>query len=186
MRHLGKRKYLNIIAALIILTEIGFRFLPHPPNFTPIASVALLGGFFLSLRTALILPLVAIAISDLFLGTYHLPVMVAVYVSFLTTVFLGFILKKHKKNLLLLVGSFFSSILFFVVTNFSVWAFTSLYEKTFPGLIRCYIMAVPFFKNTLLSNLFYTGAFLALYAFASSWKKIKLFNHEFVRIGEKG
>jgi hypothetical protein len=49
-----------------------------------------------------------------------------------------------------------SSVLFFVLTNFGVWAFDALYPKTLEGLMACYVAAIPFFRNTLLGDLSYT------------------------------
>ncbi|EMN01413.1 hypothetical protein LEP1GSC035_4117 [Leptospira noguchii str. 2007001578] len=50
------------------------------------------------------------------------------------------------------------SIQFFFISNFSVWAFSSLYPKTIDGLSTCYIAALPYFGGTLLDNLIYTPA----------------------------
>ena len=62
-----------------------------------------------------------------------------------------------KKNYIILgfmaIGS---SIWFFITTNFAVWIIWEYYPKTFEGVISCYILALPFFKNTLLSTLFFT------------------------------
>ena len=53
------------------------------------------------------------------------------------------------------IGGLASSVIFFVVTNFGVWALTSMYENNLGGLINSYLFAIPFFHNTLLSTLIY-------------------------------
>lgn len=151
------------IGLVFILMAVILRFLPHLPNFAPVEAIALFGGTYLSRKTALILPLTAMLISDIFLGFYQIPVMVFVYGSFLISVLLGFSIKKNKKWYTILGASIFSAIIFFLLTNFAVWAFTPWYAKTFSGIIQCYIMALPFFRNTLLGDLFYVVVFFGAY-----------------------
>ena len=152
------------------------RLLPHPPNFAPIAAIALFGGLYLSRKTALILPLAALVISDMFIGSYQLTLMFFVYGSFLLTVFLGFWLKKHKKWYTIGGSAVLSAVLFFVLTNFAVWAFSPWYAKTFAGLIQCFAMALPFFRNTLVGNLFYTGVFVGAYELIKVLNYARIFN----------
>ena len=162
-----KGKILEVaIIIIFILIGVGLRILPHPPNFTPIAAIALFGGFYFSKKIAFILPMAAMVISDIFIGYYQLILMVVVYGSFLLFVILGFWLKKHKKWYNILAGSLLAALLFFILTNFAVWAFTPWYAKTLPGLIQCYFMALPFLKNTLLGDLFYVSVFFGIYELA--------------------
>jgi hypothetical protein len=162
-----KKELLEFSAALIfIIMGIVFRVLPHPWNFTPIAAIALLGGVYFSRRIALLLPLAIMVISDIFIGSYAPKLMISVYGSFILCVVLGFWLKKHKKWNTIATASIFGSFLFFLITNFSVWAFSSWYVKDFSGLIQCYIMALPFLKNTLLGDLFYVTIFFGAYEMA--------------------
>ncbi|MGC1824356.1 MAG: DUF6580 family putative transport protein, partial [Pseudolabrys sp.] len=58
------------------------------------------------------------------------------------------------------------SLIFFVTTNFAVWAFSGIYPRTFEGLTQCYIAALPFLDKSVLGDLFWTavlfgGAWLA-------------------------
>lgn len=168
-------KYLELIIAIIFIgISVAFRFLPHPPNFTPIAVVALFGGVYLSRKMAILLPLAAMFVSDIFIGYYETGLMIAVYGSFLLCVFLGIWLKKHKKWFTILGSSILGAILFFIVTNFAVWATTSWYAKNFFGLTQCYLMAIPFFRNTLLGDLFYTVVFFGLYELVGVWFKNRI------------
>ena len=62
---------------------------------------------------------------------------------------------KHFKTKEILFSGLISSIVFFVITNFGVWAISGMYEKNFSGLVQSYFMAIPFFHNTLISTLLY-------------------------------
>jgi len=161
------------IVLLLILFGVTLRLLPHAPNFTPILAIALFGGFYFTRKIALILPITAMTISDVFIGRYEPKLMVAVYGSFILCVLLGFWLKKNKKWQTVLGGSLLAAIIFFFVTNFAVWAFTPWYAKTFEGIIQCYLMALPFFKNTLFGSLFYVTVFFGAYEIVEAWLKEK-------------
>ncbi len=166
------------IAIIFILVGVSLRLLPHAPNFAPIAAIALFGGVYLSRKTALILPIAVMMISDIFIGSYGIKLMVFVYASFLICVLLGFWLKKHKKWQIILGSSILSGIIFFILTNFAVWIFTPWYAKTLSGIVQCYAMALPFFRNTLLGNIFYVGAFFGSYEIIRVWIKKKFENEE--------
>ena len=155
-----------LVALFLVFLGAILRLLPHPPNFAPISAMALFGGANFSGWLALIFPILAMLISDYFIGFYQFSLMASVYFSFLISVFLGIGLKKHKKWYTIFAASLLSSILFFILTNFAVWAFTNWYQKSFSGLIECYTMAIPFFKNTLLGDLFYVTLFFGIYELA--------------------
>jgi len=152
-----------LLGIILVLIGVGLRILPHPPNFTSITGIALFGGVYLSKRIAFFLPLAAMIMSDILLGFYELSLMISVYGSFILCVFVGFWLKKNKKWHRILGASVICSLLFFVITNFAVWAFTPWYSKTITGLLECYTMALPFFKNTLWGDLLYTVIFFGAY-----------------------
>ncbi len=175
-----KGKYVEFsIALLFILTAVVLRILPHMPNFTPIAAIALFGAVYFSKKIAIILPLAAMFISDIFFGFYEPKVMIAVYTSFVLCVIIGFWLKKHKKWQNILGSSVLASLIFFIATNFAVFAFTPWYAKTFDGLIQCYILALPFFRNTLFGDLFYVSVSFGTFELARVLvaKKFKLKNN---------
>lgn len=156
----------STLIALIVF-GVTFRWLPHPPNFSPIAALALFGGAYLTHKhLSLILPLVVLFLSDLLLGLHSLiPV---VYGCFLLTVFLGWNLQNKLKGSRIIAFSITSSMIFFVVTNFAVWAFSGLYPLTASGLTACYVAAIPFFANEVVGTLVYSsilfGAFEILQA----------------------
>jgi len=147
----------------LILTAVLLRMIPHPANFAPITALALFGGVYLSKKTAILIPLVALAISDYFLGYYNLGVMFSVWGSFILVGLIGLFIRKRKSTGKIIIGTLSGSILFFLITNFAVWFISNWYEKTFSGLGRCFYLALPFFRNSLLGDLFYVGVFFGTY-----------------------
>ncbi len=155
-------KFLVISAVIIAATLL--RLLPHYPNFTPIAALALFGGAHLGRKKlAFLVPLLALFISDLFLGFHEM--MIAVYLSVALIVFLGSFMHGRIRAPFVLGGAFAGALIFFVITNFAVWAMTPYYPNTFQGLITCYTMAIPFFHTTLLGDLFYSAVFFGGFYF---------------------
>jgi hypothetical protein len=151
------------IGSTLILAAALSRLLPHPDNFTPIAAMALAGGVYLEKRFALIVPLAALVISDIFIGFHN--TILFVYGSFILIGFMGIWLKSHKKFFPVLGTALFSSILFFVITNFGVWLTGGgwFYQRTWQGLVECYVMAIPFFRNTFAGDLVFTGVLFGLF-----------------------
>ncbi len=138
----------------IILAAAWSRLIPHPPNFSPIAALALFGGASIE-RTwlAFMLPLAAMFSSDVLLGVGLLtPV---IYGCFALIVCLGFWVRRRPGPSRIALAAIAGAFLFFVVTNFGVWLLGAFYPKTQAGLAACFIAAIPFFWNTLTSDLFY-------------------------------
>ena len=163
-----------LIALIFILIGVILRFVPHPPNFSPITAIALFGGVYFSKKIAILLPIIALIISDMFIGYYELSLMTSVYVSFLFVVGLGFWLKKHKKWYNILGCAIIGSLSFFIITNFAVWVFTPWYLKNITGFFECYLMALPFFRNTLLGDLFFVPIFFGIYEILATFIKNKI------------
>ena len=152
-----------LILVGMILAVAASRLIPHPPNFAPIGAMALFGGAcFAVKRVAFLVPLGAMLVSDLAIGLLsgdlslglHALITV-VYGSFALIVCLGFWLRGRRKVVPIAGAALASSVLFFVLTNFGVWALGSLYPKTWDGLVTCYVAAIPFFHNTLLGDVVY-------------------------------
>ncbi len=151
-----------VVPALIAIAALS-RLLPHPPNATPIAAMALFGGAYLTdRRLALLIPLAAMLLSDLLLGLHSL--LPVVYGAFVLTVLLGRWLRGRITPPRVAAATLASSVLFFVVTNFAVWAWGGLYPKTPAGLAEAYIAAIPFFRNTLVGDAVYTVVLFGGYA----------------------
>jgi hypothetical protein len=68
---------------------------------------------------------------------------------------IGIGLKNKVKAKNVLRASLLSSVIFYIVTNFGVWLTSGMYEMSVLGLIKCYVLAIPFFRNTLAGDLFY-------------------------------
>ncbi len=149
----------------MVLAAAASRLLPHPPNLTPIAAMALFGGaYFSDKRVAFLVTLAAMFLSDLVIGLHRgLPV---VYGTFTMIVCIGLRLRTRRTWLRVAGAALASSLLFFIVTNFGVWALGSLYPKTMEGLIACYLAAIPFFKNTLIGDAFYAAVLFGGFALA--------------------
>lgn len=137
-----------------ILLAAASRLLPHPPNVTPIAAMALFGGaHFSNFAAACVVPLAAMALSDVVLG-FH-PTLPFVYGSFLLIVLVGTQVRRRKAVFPVAIAALASSVLFFVVTNVGVWVTGTLYPKTSAGLTTAFVAALPFFRNTVLGDLSY-------------------------------
>ena len=144
-----------IIPALIIFATLT-RLMPHPPNFTPIIAMGLFGGAYLKdTRWAILLPVVAMLIADFFLGFHG--TMIWVYCSLIIISSMGLLLKNRITLINGALATLGGSLLFFLVTNFGVWASSIFYPKTFVGLISCYAAGLPFFGNTLAGSVFYSS-----------------------------
>lgn len=154
---------IKIVPLLLVLLAVSVRLLPHPANFTPLAAVGLFGAVYLPKRIGLLLPIIVLVISDFFIGYYGFT-MFFVYGSFLLTGIIGLLIRKKKTYLTVIGGTLLSSLLFFLITNFAVWADPrSFYPKGVEGLQLSYIAGLPFFRNSLLGDLFFTGIFFGGY-----------------------
>ena len=147
------------------------------PNFTPIGAIALFGGAYLKNKYhAFLIPIASVWLSDLILNnfiftfysdfTWFYPGFLWQYISFTLIIILGyFYLKKiNFKNVFITAIS--SSVLFFIITNFGVWISGSMYTLDFKGLITCYVMALPFFKGTLLGFMCYSAFLFGILEFS--------------------
>lgn len=156
-----------LVITLMVVAAAFVRLIPHPPNFAPIAAMALFGGAYFSKKwAAFLIPLAAMFVTDLFLG-FH-ATMWAVYLSFALVVVLGMVMIKQKKIGNIFFASVSASVSFFIITNFSVWISTPYYEKTGAGLAACYTAAIPFFHQTLLGDLFFVAILFGLYELAKT------------------
>lgn len=167
---------LLVIAGIILFAAV-MRLLPHYPNFTPVAAIALFGGAHFRKRwLAFAVPFLALFLSDLLIGFHGL--MLPVYMSFGLVVFLGTRLRGRVKVHTVAGSSLLASSLFFVITNFAVWVGSPFYSQDMAGLIQCYAMAIPFFHAGLLGDLFYSGLFFGGYyavcRYVPSLQKLKV------------
>ena len=148
-----------MLVLMIISIGILSRVIVHTPNFTPVLSLALLGGMYLKGRQAVLVPLALMVMSDLIIGFHD--VMFYTWGSMVLISVLGLWINKRKNFANVLAGSIFSAVVFFVVTNFGSWL--AFYPHTTDGLRQCYILAIPFFRGTLISTVAYSLAFYTAY-----------------------
>ena len=141
----------------IVVVAVLARLLPHLPNLTPITGLALFSGASSKNKGWLLVPLVAMFISDIFLG-FHIT-MPFVYGSFFVITLFGSFINNSSRPKSLFIFSIFSSLFFFIVTNFGVWATSTMYTKNLQGLLSSYLMGIPFLKNAVLGDIIYTTTF---------------------------
>lgn len=161
---------LAAVIGLVALTRV----LPHWPNATPVLAIALTGGaLYASKRWALVVPLLAMLLSDVALGAmfgwdYLLHgTQAIVYACVAGTVFLGHALRNQRPASIALAGGTAASVGFFLLTNFAVWLGSSIYPQNLQGLIACYGAGLAFynqqgsfFVNSLVSTWVFSGVIL--------------------------
>ncbi len=152
----GKINYFKITFGIIIALSAS-RFIPHPPNFTSLLALSFYIPVFLGLRFVPAL-LFAFVVTDFFIGFHNLTLF-----TWGSVLIISFIAKYLKKNVYHRIsGALLGGLVFFIFTNFGVWALGS-YGYTFQGLVLCYILAIPFFTNTIVSTLIFSIIIEALY-----------------------
>lgn len=151
-------------ALVLVLVAAALRLVPHPPNFSPIAAMALFGAAAFDRKMwAIVLPLAAMLLSDLVLGFHDQ--MAAVYGSIILIEMLGlWALRSNRSVLRVGMAAVSGSLIFFFVTNLSVWAFSGMYARTGAGLVTCFAAALPFLQNSLAGDLVFTGLLFGAWA----------------------
>jgi len=146
------------LVVVLIGFDVAARLLWHTPGVSPVAASALFAGMMLRRRSfALVVPLAAMLIGDAILGFDHWQVMAVVYAA-LTRPAVAGILARHVRASRAVVPTVLAcSLIFFVATNFAVWAWSGLYSADMAGLIQCYAMGLPFLKYTVAGDLFWAA-----------------------------
>ena len=161
----------QIVAAVLLvgLCVVG-RVAPHPANVAPVAAVALFAGFYFSRPLlALCVPMLGMLISDYEVGFYKVGIAVAVYVGLLFPIAFRSVLRSKLSAGRIVGSSVAGALVFFVISNGAVWAFTDMYGSGLSGLVACYAAALPFLVNTLSGDLFYSLALFGVYAMVKRW-----------------
>lgn len=169
------RPELATVSLIVILAAS--RVIPHWPNVTPVMAMALMGGATLaSTRKAVLVPLGAMVLSDLVLGAllgweYALHnTQLAVYGSVVLATLLGRWMRDMGSFKQVFGGGSVAAVLFFLVTNGAVWAFSGYYPHTASGLLLCYEAGLAFYRdsgNFFLNGLISTWVFSALFVAAA-------------------
>lgn len=162
-----------LLVGMIVLAALS-RLLPHPPNFSPVEAIALFGGAHLARKsTALLIPLAAMFLSDIALGLLNGGIYAdyfsnvgfwLVYLCIAVSTVIGFALRGRASAWRVGGYSLAGSILFFLITNFGVWASSGMYPRSSAGLVAAYTAGLPFFQNTLAGTLFYGAVLFGSFA----------------------
>jgi hypothetical protein len=159
--------YLFVIFAVLARMP----FMPHPWNFTPVAAALLYFGARGS-RRQLWVPFALMAASDVILTkfVYSYPLgwdQLVVWAWYTAILLLGARLRENTTWLRIGGAALTSSVSFFVITNFAVWVFGTMYPKTLSGLMTCYAAGLPFFRRGLAGDLLFTAVMFGLPAAAA-------------------
>jgi hypothetical protein len=164
---------LTFFAVALVLLGAFSRLMEHPANFTPLMAISIFGAYtFKSLRLSIVIAISSMILSDLALAIQHNDMnyawhgtTIVVYACMILGAVIGRLAHNRKPGIVGLAGATLtSSVLFFVVTNFAVWLGGGFYAMTLQGLVECYTMAIPFFKNSLAGDTFYVSVLFGLYA----------------------
>ena len=165
----------NTMLALAVLGVLALfvmsRFLPHPPNFSPVGAVVLLAGLWAARKAWWILSVFALLFaSDLALGLYD--GFQYTYLAYALMAFLGAVYAWMKLKGKVLRFAYFAmfnisaSLVFFVVSNFGVWKATGLYSQDMQGLLECFVLAIPFYPMSLISQLIFAAVIQSVISLA--------------------
>ena len=160
--------YLLPISLILILSFS--RLIPHPWNFTPILAAGIFSGFyFKKFFFSLFIIIFSMFLADIFIGFHN--TMFFTYISLIVAVILGVFI-KHLKFSEIIFSGLVSSICFFLITNFGAWITLAMYEKNLEGLMSSYILAIPFFHNTLISTFLYLFLLKIIFELTLNKKKL--------------
>lgn len=170
-----------MIPSILVVFATLMRLLPHPANFTPMSSVALFGGANLKKRYALIIPIVSLMLSDIIIGFDSLESRLTVYGAFLFIGLIGLLLRKRQNFSTIVGASVFSSVAFFLITNFVFFYPATMYTHDFAGMMQSYYNALPFLRNMMLGDLLYTGLLFGSFSLAKHLTETR--SRAIIRVG---
>lgn len=174
---LNSRLFLILGVVIIAMITRSFtRNVDDLANFTPLGAIFLFSGaYFSDKKLAFIVPMLAMFVTDLFVGFHS--TMPFVYGAFALSILIGFQLREvqEHKAVKIIGASLLGSVLFFLITNFGAWLAIDFYPKTTEGLTLAYVEGIPFFRNTVMGDLFYSGLFFGAFELAKRYYfKLKL------------
>jgi len=145
----------SLILLAVVIRIVGTRLGWFPLNFSTIGAMTLFAGAMLRPRwMGISVAAVGLLASDLVLR--HNPQWLSVYLPYILIAVAAHSLQPGKSVTRFALATLSASLIFFVVSNFGVWATgPEMYERSFAGLATCYVQAIPFFRNTLAGNAFF-------------------------------
>ncbi|HEY0223438.1 MAG TPA: DUF6580 family putative transport protein [Pseudolabrys sp.] len=146
------------LVAFLIAFDVAARLLPHAPGLWPFAASALFAGRMLRLPAlAAIVPLAAVLLSNVALAGDDWRVTLVVCAAVTLPAFAGMLSRRWNGAVPIVTAMVSCSLIFFVTTNFAVWAFGALYPHSLEGLAQCYVAALPFLDKTVMGDLFWAA-----------------------------
>ncbi|MCA9349490.1 hypothetical protein KC853_00405 [Candidatus Saccharibacteria bacterium] len=145
-----------LLGSILIAIIVASRLLPHAYNLVPVGAIIMLSSIYQGKRFAWVVGIVGMLLGDLWLGFYQAEIMLSVYGSLLAITLASSYLRNNRSILSIASFALINGLIFFLVTNFAVWAFGDMYTKDLPGLGMAYYYALPFFRNTMIGNLGYS------------------------------
>jgi hypothetical protein len=161
-----------LLALFLVVLGTVLRVIPHPWNLTPVGAVALFSGAtFDRRRWSFLLPLTTLFLGDVALelttGHGFHSLMPVVYGTFAMIVVFGLLLRDRRDSSRAVgSGAVASATLFFVTTNFAVWASGMTYPMTWAGLVQCYVAGIPYYGTMLAGDLLYSALLFGTFAWA--------------------
>jgi hypothetical protein len=161
----------SLLATLLVVLATAMRIAPHPWNLTPVGAIALFAGAsFDRKRWSFAVPLISLFLSDIVIGFHSLiPV---VYAAFAASVLIGMLIRRVTPQSVA-AGAIASATLFYIVTNFAMWTVSTIYAKTFAGLVACYVAGIPFYGTMVAGDLLYSAALFGTFAWAQ--RRVSIF-----------
>jgi hypothetical protein len=147
-----------LLVAFLIGFDVAARLLPHAAGVWPFAASALFAGRMLRVPVlAVIVPVAAAMLSNTMLAADDWRITAVVYAAIALPAIAGMLTRRYGGALSVVAAMVFCSLIFFVVTNFAVWAFSGIYSHDLQGLTKCYVLALPFLDKTVIGDLVWTG-----------------------------
>ncbi len=171
-------------AILFVAISVLSRIIPHEPNVTAVLAMSFFAGVYLNWISAIFVALASLILSDVFLGFYGARILVFNYVAVIVSIAFGMLSRRRVVESyggavisLSLIESFLCATAFFAISNLGVFLFSGLYLLTWDGLVLCYTLALPFFRNAFLGTLVYSVGFLAVRELWYRAQLLKVWRH---------
>jgi hypothetical protein len=153
--------------AFLIGIDVAARILPHAPDFTPVAATGLFAATMLRVRAlSLLVPVGAMLLGDAVLGFYDWRMMAVVYAALALPAIAACLSTRLRRPAMAVPALLVNPLMFFVVTNFAVWALSPIYAADAASLLKCYVAALPFLKNMAAGDLFWGLVLFGSYGIA--------------------
>ncbi|HEU0080664.1 MAG TPA: DUF6580 family putative transport protein [Candidatus Paceibacterota bacterium] len=155
-----------LVAVALVAIGVAGRLLPHAWNFAPIVAIGIFSGAYLGKRFAFLVPVIAMAASDAVIGFYGWKLNLTVYAAMALSGAIGLLLRRRRSPISVAAAALAGSTLFFLVTNGAVWYLGSSYAPGLDGLLAAYVAGLPFYRNAVVGDIWYSWALFGAFEFA--------------------